>query len=345
MPIFRGGDRILQSAYEQHLESLQESDSVALDRKNRLLEHLIAQYGETFTNYSLLYPNSHLSDTVLKCKADFAKDYRRVSAGRSQAFNYTLDPNQLENFQNVSGLKRRVARLLGMEPTRQFLASADTEGFYLIEHILLRPRQANPVDSSNEEASADFLSFSHSITEFSVSDSPGHTTCASPNHGLKSGNPINIFYSTYYSGSYQVINPQVDTFDIAHEFVENDAGEWVSSSQFPDPFSFQISVVFPDWPSRFQSQNFKQLIYDTLIAETPAHITVHFHWLDRDKMREFETIYALWLQNLSGNASDSTEADASTARLINFLELGSSDIPEFPALIGYMAIGESFVLS
>ncbi|MDJ0703458.1 MAG: hypothetical protein QNJ46_09280 [Leptolyngbyaceae cyanobacterium MO_188.B28] len=340
-----GGDRILQSAYEQHLKSLQESDAVALDRKNRLLEHLIAQYGETFTNYSLLYPNSNLSDTVLKCKADFAKDYRRISAGRSQAFNYTLDPNQLENFQNVSGLKRRVARLLGMEPTRQFLASADIEGFYLIEHILLRPRQVIPVDSSNEEASADFLSFSHSIAEFSASDSPGHTTCASPDHGLKSGDPINIFYSTYYSGSYQVMNPQVDTFDIAHEFVENDTGEWVSSNQFPDPFSFQISVIFPNWPSRFQSQNFKQLIYDTLIAETPAHITVHFHWLDRDKMREFETLYALWLQNLSGNVSDRTETDVSTTRLINFLKLGSSNIPEFPALIGYMVIGESFVVN
>ena len=340
-----GGDRILQTTYEEHLKSLQESATVALDRKNRLLEHLIAQYGETFTNYSLLYPNSELSDTILKCKADFARDYRRVSAGRNQAANYTLDPNQLENFQNVSGLKRRVARLLGIEPARQFLASSEAEGFYIIEHILLRPRQANSTEASNEETATDFLSFSHSIPEFRASDTPGYLTCTSPNHRLKPGDPINIFYSTHYSGAYQVINPQVDTFDIVHEFVGNDTGEWISSHQLPDPFSFQISVIFPDWPSRFQSQNFKQLIYDTLIAETPAHITLHFHWLDQGAMREFETIYALWLQNLSGNVTDSAEAEASTTRLINFLELGSSAIPAFPALIGYMVIGESFVVA
>ena len=350
-----GGSSILHEIYEQHLESLQESTAVALDRKNRVLEHLLAQYSETFTNYSLLYPNSELSDTILKCKADFARDYRQVSAGRNQAFNYTLDPNRLENFQNVSGLKRRVARLLGIDPARKFLASSDVDGFYIIEHLLLRPRQrsvsgANPESSSEatsestSEISADFLSFSHSISEVRTSDSPGYVTCASPNHGLEAGHQITIFYSTHYSGTYNIVNPQTDTFDILHEFVKNDTGEWVSSRQSPDPFSFQMSVILPDWPVRFQSSNVKQLIYDTLIAETPAHITLYIHWFNPEKMREFETIYALWLQYLSGNVTNSTEADASSMRLINFLELGSSDIPDFPALIGYMTIGDSFVV-
>ncbi|MBE7382950.1 MAG: hypothetical protein F6J95_016230 [Leptolyngbya sp. SIO1E4] len=346
---FPGGSHLLQTAYAQHLETSQEDTPVALDRKNRLLEHLIAQYSETLTNHALLYFNSDLSETTLKYKADFAKDYRQVSAGRNQAFNHTLDPNQLENFQNISGLKRRVARLLGVQPERQFLASSDTEGFYIIEHLLLRPRQATfqatSSDSNADETTANFLSFSHAITEFRASDVPGYLTCMSPNHNLHPGDQINIFYSTHYSGTYSILNPQVDTFDIVHDFVAEDTGEWVSTHQFPDPFSFQISVIFPDWPARFRSQNFKQLIHDTLMAETPAHITLHVHWFTPDRMREFETIYALWLQSLSGNITNSEEAEASATRLINFLELGSTEIPEFPALIGYMVIGDSFAVS
>ncbi|MGD1951209.1 MAG: hypothetical protein ACFB14_16390 [Leptolyngbyaceae cyanobacterium] len=349
---FPGAQEILQATYAQYLTSSADA-TVELDRQSRLLDHLIAQYGETFTNSSLLYPNSPLSNTILDRKAAFAQDYRQVSTGRGQAFDYTRNPNEFENYGNVSGLKRRVARLLGMDPNRQFLASdSDTEGFYIVEHILLRPRQLPVLEASptaNETSNpnvidSNFLSFSQSITRFQESASQGQLTCISPNHGLKVDDSVNIFYSTYYNGTYRVLNPQADTFDIAQEFVAEDTGEWVRSDHSPDPFSFQISVVIPDWPERFRAVSVKQLIYDTLIAETPAHITLHIHWLDSANMQRFESIYAIWLQHLSGDVKGGTDADneakASATRLINFLELGSTDIPAFPALIGYMTISE-----
>ncbi|WP_346293016.1 hypothetical protein [Sphaerothrix gracilis] len=348
---FPGGAAILAEGYSDRLERLPESEAIACDRKNRLLDHLMAQYGETFTEASLLYPDADVSDlsrqhSVIQPKVDFVSQYRAVSADRNRAFNYTLNPNQLENFQNVSGLKRRLARLLGIEPSRRFLASSNSEGFYLIEHILLRPRAAGATGAaSGEAASPDFLSFAHAISGFSPSERPDQVTCTSPQHGLQAGEQITIFYSSYYSGTYEVINPQADTFDILHEFVAADTGEWVSSQQFPDPFSFQVSVILPDWPQRFRSANVKQLIRNTLIAETPAHIHLRLHWLTSTKMREFETLYALWLQDLSGNVTDSTEAATAATRLINFLELGSSEIPDFPALVGYMTIGETFVVA
>ena len=356
---FPGCQSILKDAYIEYLERSPETATIALDRKNRFLDHLIAQYGETFTNHSMLYPNSTLAQRVLQHKADFAADYPQVSAQRSQAFDYTRNPNQLDNLHNIPGLKRRVARLLGMESNRQFLASSTDEGFYIVEHLLLRPRQGAVTGSisstapdasdtnpdADTEAGADFISFAHAITEFQPALYPDIVTCTSPGHGLKTGDSITIFYSTHYSGTYTITNPQADTFEIAHEFIATDTGEWVNSNQCPDPFSFQISVVFPDWPERFRSPSIKQLLYDTLIAETPAHITLHFHWLERDRMREFETLYALWLQYLSGHAPNPTEAEAAVTRLINFLGLGSTDIPDFPALVGYMVIGDDFVVT
>lgn len=341
---FPGGSAIFKETYEARLEALAESGAVALERRNRFLEHLIAQYGETFTDYSLLYPNTNLSADVIRHKMDFALDYRAISSGRNQAFNYTLDPNDLANVHNVSGLQRRLARLLGLQPERQFLASSHTEGFYIVEHLLLRPRQRNASETGSE-TTADFLSFSQTITTFSASTTPGRLTCTAAHHGLQPGDALTIFYSSYYSGTYVVMAAQADTFEVEHEFVAPDTGEWVSSQQHPDPFSFQMSVVLPSWPERFRSVSVQQLIYDTLVAETPAHITLYLHWLEPDKMREFETIYAFWLQSLSGNVVDSDEAGASSTRLINFLKLGSSEIPDFPALIGYMVIGDSFVVA
>ena len=76
---FPGGKEILQAAYTDYLNYSSADTALDLDRKNRFLDHLIAQYGETFTNHSLLYPNTLLSDPLLKRKADFARDSSQVS--------------------------------------------------------------------------------------------------------------------------------------------------------------------------------------------------------------------------------------------------------------------------
>ena len=239
---FPGAKEILKESYWSYLEGSSASEAEELDRKNRFLDHLIAQYGETFTDYSLLYPDSELSAAIANHKIDFALDYRQVSAGRNQAFNYTLNPNEIENFNNVSGLKRRIARLLGIEPERQFLASSDdTEGFYFVEHILLRPRLED-VPASDSEQSQDFLSFAQGITEFTESSEAGYVTCTSANHKLKKGDRIDIFNSIYYNGTYTVTNIKSDTFDIKRSFISGKTqgtGAWVRSNQFSDPFSFQ----------------------------------------------------------------------------------------------------------
>lgn len=340
---FPGAKAILKDSYDEYLGRSPIGEEAELERKNRFLDHLIAQYGETFTNYSLLYQEANLSPNTIDHKVDFALDYRAVSAGRNNAFNYTLDPNQNENFNNVSGLKRRIARLLGIEPDRQFLASSDNiEGFYLLEHILLRPR-LKPEFKPDE--SQDFLSFSQAITEFKVSTmQSGYVTCTSPNHGLKVGDRLDIFYSINYNGTYTVANIEADTFDINHDFVSQDkpdSGAWVSSNQFPDPFSFQISVILPDWLGRLNQPNFRQLTVDTFVAETSAHITLHFHWFDQPKMQDFETTYAIWLQQLSNNNTETMSSRDYTNRLITLLELGSSTIQQPPALLGYMSIVEN----
>jgi hypothetical protein len=350
------------------------------------------------------------------------------------------------------------------------LANSDaTKGFYIIEHILLRPRSANSSETKADTSTTpDFLSFARPIDSFAATNDLEHVICCSNSHGLQAGDSIIIFYSSHYSGIHQVQNPKKDTFEIIHPFIFEDTttpdtGQWVSTTQCPDPFSFQISIVCiaptPDKPesvtpiepinivlpnpnepestdpiiaiepiesiniepieptnivfslidepestapispivpiepisiepieliepiniifspsddpestspispiepiepikvvipspdnietgnsaTRTAFENFKELFRNTLISETPAHITLHLHWLTQGQMEEFEAIYNLWLQYLSGQVTDLEEAERSSMRLINLLGLGSSDIPEFPPLLGYMAIAD-----
>lgn len=348
---FPAGQMVLSEAYADFLGRSPVSDTLELDRKNRLLDHLLAQYSETFTDYSLLFPGSDLSTLVLKHKAAWVQHYPKVSAGRGQALNYTLDPNNAQTFErNVSGLKQRVAGLLGIAPRRQFLYASDeteVEGFYLVEHLLLRPRAEDlpQVDlDANPDASLDFLSFSEPITEFQAASRAGYVRCVSPEHGLAEGDRLDIFFSMYYNGTYTATHITANTFEIQHERVASevvDRGAWVRSQQNPDPFSFQLSVVLPDWPARFREENFRQLIRQTLIAETPAHISLHIHWFNKAQMQEFEPTYAIWLQQLAGRAQGIIPEENYASRLLALLEIGSKTFYEPPTSLGYMTIVEN----
>lgn len=56
-----------------------------------------------------------------------------------------------------------------------------------------------------------------------------------------------------------------------------------------DPYSHQISFVFPDWVARFKTPGFRQLIEKTLREETPGHLHIYIHWFDKTTMQVFES--------------------------------------------------------
>lgn len=65
-----------------------------------------------------------------------------------------------------------------------------------------------------------------------------------------------------------------------------------------DPYSQQMSFIFPKWVERFAEKGFSDLIEKTLREETPAHIRIYLHWLDSDEMLAFESAYKSWLENM-----------------------------------------------
>lgn len=62
-----------------------------------------------------------------------------------------------------------------------------------------------------------------------------------------------------------------------------------------DPYSFRISVVLPIWAGRFQEIDFRRLFKKIMRMETPAHVYIHFQWIDMKQMYHFENCWTDWL--------------------------------------------------
>lgn len=106
------------------LQALMEDETMVLDRRNRFLDHMLARFAEQFTDYALmLYShinnNTIAGDRLIKNKIDFLKDYPFMSANRGRSFNYK-DPMMVCNADNISGLQKRLQRLLGFRQLLNF---------------------------------------------------------------------------------------------------------------------------------------------------------------------------------------------------------------------------------
>lgn len=90
-----------------------------IDRKNRLLDHLIARFAEKFSDFAFLMKElygDYANEAILNSKENFLKDYHVTSIERGSAFNYYKQPAfRLWNTDNVAGVEKRIARLSGMK--------------------------------------------------------------------------------------------------------------------------------------------------------------------------------------------------------------------------------------
>ncbi|UUC46527.1 hypothetical protein [Flavobacterium cerinum] len=100
-------------------DSLYEELDNSVERRNQVLDHLIARFAETFSDYTFLMKALYGQSTdeiVLRNKEVFLKEYSTISTDRGLGHNYNLtaDDDIWDTF-NVSGAQKRIARLLGIE--------------------------------------------------------------------------------------------------------------------------------------------------------------------------------------------------------------------------------------
>ncbi|MCI4668285.1 MAG: hypothetical protein MRZ79_09115 [Bacteroidia bacterium] len=64
-------------------------------------------------------------------------------------------------------------------------------------------------------------------------------------------------------------------------------------------WQYEIFLLFPDWPARFQSEGFKEVLYQKIHRELSAHLIPVVIWMDFEEMQAFELLYEKWLFELN----------------------------------------------
>lgn len=84
---------------------------------------------------------------------------------------------------------------------------------------------------------------------------------------------------------------------------------FLASPSQRDPYSAQLTFVFPDWIRAFEARDsagqpglFARFIEKTVREETPAHLSVRVFWVDRPTMAAFEDAYRSWLEAMAGSS-------------------------------------------
>ena len=118
--------------YIAELQSIIEPESEFESHRNTMLDHLLARFNEDMSEYvslmKYIYPDDYLI-RVIKNKTDLLADYPAISNNRARAYNYKLEEEGVdyenktwdedEIALNISGLEKRIARLIGLADYRR----------------------------------------------------------------------------------------------------------------------------------------------------------------------------------------------------------------------------------
>lgn len=102
--------------YPGFLAHLVENDSAYYKRRSRVLDHLLARFSESFSEYVTqiykLQKEFRSDKSIIDNKSKFLENYPEISRNRGKGFDVLSDAWEIDN---VSGLKKRVANLLGIK--------------------------------------------------------------------------------------------------------------------------------------------------------------------------------------------------------------------------------------
>lgn len=85
-------------------------------------------------------------------------------------------------------------------------------------------------------------------------------------------------------------------------------------------YAFRLSFVFPSWPVRFQSNEFRVFVEGAVKRHTPAHIQPFCYFLNWKEAKEFETVFFDWLKNIAERTSEAyKEHSFNMTRLLHAL--------------------------
>ncbi len=102
---------------EDELQAITENVETYNQRRNRFLDHLMARFSESFSDYAMVVykvDGPKAPEELIEDKLAFLNNYPLISSARDTGFNYKK-PCRLWSIDNISGLERRVSYLTGVD--------------------------------------------------------------------------------------------------------------------------------------------------------------------------------------------------------------------------------------
>jgi hypothetical protein len=341
--IYKVADGTEEEIREEIAKLLNDTDdsSVSIDRRNRFLDHLIARFAERFGEFVQIMYSAFGStpENMAAFKCEFLDHYPAISSERALAYNSTLQNDEdLWNTENVSGLEKRLARLLGIRNfTRRNLgdiaydlyaeidATPDDEFRFRIRkrdtgEILLSSstKYATP-DSAREEmrraihAALLPSGYDRKVTSggkhyFNIIDSAGEViarrieyfdTGAEMDQAIRE---VMEYLRVNYSdeGLYLVENILLRPEQKTDPFLPICPAPGSPDGVEVDPYSYRIHIILPAYGSRFENMDFRRFAEDVIREETPAHILPKICWISKEEMAVLEKQYRDWVYLKSG---------------------------------------------
>lgn len=337
--------------------SLFENEELFQSRRNRFLNHLIARFGEQFSEYAALMhvvKKSEAPEELIQDKISFLRNYPELSSERGKAFNYT-DKNELWNTANVSGFEKRVSRLLGFDDFyRRKLECSNFEDLFEIYkdvegqfRFRIKTYHGNVLfRSENYTQEHNAKNGVNSVVENGVNDSQYRREVAEDGsfyfnlvaknnkiigtsmfHTTASARDKNIEELKYLlqnncneEGIHLVEHLLLRPKTVDDRLLEVCLDKNCFTCGEEDPYSFRVSVILPYWPERFRSMEFRRFAEKIMRLEIPAHIGLKICWIDQQQMETFEKAWRAWLEEQAKEEPNTSDLKDKLAAVIEIIQ-------------------------
>jgi len=227
----------------------------------------------------------------------------------------------------------------------------ESTNFFIVEHVLLRPLIPPsarlifraPLDdgfvlmnSPRYQSPEVFEGWSNNL--LAIGSNPD-------NFGLKPDNeaPLNSFITISADDEEILVSAESYPAKIAQGMIsmisrniirimQQDPGEvnsiigppdwktdYIPDGNADEFYSMRLSVVIPDWPSRFSVPDRKRLFERFVLQFAPAHLHIDFLWLNWTQMGQFEDAYFSWRLAKSTPGTSAEVIDFCSRILADFL--------------------------
>lgn len=358
---FRKAEEIYGPDPAAAIEAAMEGHRVNVERRNRFLDHLISRFAEQFSQFAhtMFSMFEMTGESMVSLRCDFLKSYAEISRQRGLAYNYTLaGTGDIWNSTNVSGLHKRLCKLLGISDCRrrnlanpdlsavaQVFTSSSGQFRFRVRHsttnkILIRSSKSY---SSKKDAT---VALRLAIWAASLPTGYAIATNASGDHHFnvvdESGGVLARGTQTFNSRErlsafveelMRLLREQgsdegmyiVEQLLLRPEPGHNDAFLEICIDpgciECPeaDPYSYRMQIVLPAFGARFGNMDFRRYAEQVIRTEVPAHILPKICWLSLEAMAEFETVYQDWLKLKCGK-----DKSRRKERVARFLRVSAS---------------------